>query len=136
MGNEKCRIGLLCVLFIFSLFSGCGQQKQTTALALFPDDVTSIEVTHEKNTSITSRKMSGVELSAIKEWAENLELHYTTFAEGAAPNETYAGGESWLFDINSGEVRFRYLSIDDCYIWINEEWYLVKTPADPPLETA
>lgn len=82
-----------------------------------------------------SRGLSQDEIVAVKEWATALELEHMNYGEGEAPNEVYAGGESWTFDVNNGEIKLTYSIIDNHYIFYNDEWYLVKNPSIPPIET-
>ncbi len=50
------------------------------------------------------------------DWASGLDLELQRFEEGEAPNEAYAGGEEYVFDINDGEETFSYVWIDNYYI--------------------
>ena len=63
---------------------------------------------------------------------ERLGMEQKTFDDGEAPNEVYAGGESYTFNINNGEMTFSYISIDDNYIYMDNNWYEVKNPSIPP----
>lgn len=110
-----------------------GNENVSENILQFPDTIKTIEVTYLVYSSEISRELSQDEIVAIKEWATALELEHMSYGEGEAPNEVYAGGESWVFDVNNGEIKFTYSIIDNHYIFYNDEWYLVKIHPHPPL---
>lgn len=112
-----------------------GGDPNNLSIILFPDDVRTVEVIYSIYSSDTSRELSQDEIVAVKEWATALELQQKTFNEGEKPNQVYAGGISYRFNVNNGEISFCYSSIDEDYIVINDEWYLVLNPSFPPIET-
>ena len=108
-----------------------GDQNIGEEVLQFPDNVKTVEVIYSIYGADTLRELNQDEITTIKEWATALELQHETFDEGEAPNEVYVGGESWQFNVNDGELKFTYLLIDNHYIFVNDEWYLVKNPSTP-----
>lgn len=100
---------------------------------LFPADIK--EITYTVYSSDNPKQLSMDEITEVKDWALGLDLLPMDFSDGEAPNEVYAGGESYTFDINNGEKVFTYLYINDYYIFVNDQWYLVENPSNPPVST-
>ena len=98
---------------------------------LFPADTK--DITYTVYSSGDSKQLRMEEITDVKDWALGLDLMYMDFADGGAPNEVYAGGESYTFDINHGEKVFSYLNINDYYIFADDHWYFVKNPSEPPI---
>ena len=102
---------------------------------LFPADTKEVTMTYSAGTAVESEKLlTGKELGNVMDWASGLDLELQRFEEGEAPNEVYAGGEAYLFDINDGDEMFSYVWIDNYYIVKDGNWYLVKNPALPPVD--
>lgn len=76
------------------------------------------------------------EIEELTTWIGHLSLEHRIFKEGENPGETFAGGNSYTFDLNNGEQSFTYADIDKPYIIFEEEWYEVKNPSDLPIETS
>ena len=100
---------------------------------LFPEDIKDMTCTYSVYSSDYSRQLNSEEIADVKDWALGLDLFHVDFPEGEAPNEVYAGGESYTFNINNGEKEFSYLYINDYYVFVNDQWYLVENPSEPPL---
>ena len=115
------------------LLSGCGQGKGKPIIS-FPDDVKTACVTYYSCSPDTSRELSQEEIITIKDWAAALDLEHKTFDKEETPNKVYTGGETFAFNVNDGELNFSYASIDNDYIVMNDEWYLVLNPSFPPIE--
>lgn len=98
---------------------------------LFPADTK--DITYTVYSSGDSKQLRMEEITDVKDWALSLDLMYMDFLDGGAPNEVYAGGESYTFDINYGEKVFSYLYINDYYIFVDDHWYFVKNPSEPPI---
>lgn len=124
---------ILCALLCVLLLLGCNHVDGND-IVLFPTDVSTVEVTYYVYSSDTSRELNEDEITAVKEWVTTLQLQNIDFDNGETPSEVYAGGESYKFNVNNGEISFRYSSIDEDYIVINDEWYLVLNPSFPPIE--
>ena len=101
---------------------------------LFPDDIDKVKMAYSAGTAIESERiLTKEELVDVTDWASGLDLELQRFEEGEAPNEAYAGGEEYVFDINDGEETFSYIWIDNYYIVKDEKWYLVNNPVLPPV---
>jgi hypothetical protein len=73
----------------------------------------------------------------LRTWIEQLSISKKTLDEDESPNN-WAGGNSYEFNINEGELCFTY-SIggeggNKGYIWYNDEWYEITNPTTPPVE--
>ena len=102
---------------------------------ILPDKIFKIEVTYHTNGHLAaSWILDAEETQSLIEWASCLVLSAPkTFNNREAPNETNCSGESWTFNINNEECQFYYLSIDENYIVVNEQWFVVFNPSDPPI---
>ena len=102
---------------------------------LFPDDIDKVKMVYSAGTAIESERiLTKEELVDVMDWASGLDLELQRFEEGEAPNEAYAGGEEYVFDINDGEETFSYIWIDNYYIVKDGKWYLVNNPVLPPVD--
>lgn len=101
---------------------------------LIPKETFRVTVTYSDGAAETSRQLTEEEVAALKDWASGLDMEQRTFAEGEAPNEVYAGGEAWRFEVNGGAEGFAYVVINGAYVVTNGQWYLVGNPSPPPLE--
>ena len=102
---------------------------------LFPDDIDKVKMTYSAGTADESKKiLTRKEQVDVMDWASGLDLKLQAFEEYGAPNEVYAGGEEYVFDINDGEETFSYIWIDNYYIVKDGRWYLVNNPVLPPVE--
>ena len=102
---------------------------------LFPDDIDKVKMTYSAGTTIESEKiLTKKELVDVMDWASGLDLELQRIEECEAPNEAYAGGEEYVFDINDGEETFSYIWIDNYYIVKGGKWYLVNNPMLPPVD--
>ena len=102
---------------------------------LFPDDIDKVKMTYSAGTAEESEKiLTRNELDDVMDWTSGLDLKLQAFEEDGAPNEVYAGGEEYVFDINDGEETFSYVWIDNYYIVKDGRWYLVNNPVLPPVD--
>ena len=102
---------------------------------LFPDDIDKVKMAYSAGTAIESKRtLTKEELVDVMDGASGLDLELQRFEEGEAPNEAYAGGEEYVFDINDGEETFSYIWIDNYYIVKDGKWYLVNNPVLPPVD--
>ncbi len=104
----------------------------TSISPLFPAEVNSIEVTFDFYPSEVTRALNADEIAAVAEWALALEVEQAPLDETETPNN-YAGGAAWHFNVNNGELTFSYADYGEGAIFINNEWYAVKSPSDPPV---
>ena len=75
---------------------------------------------------------AGRGVAAVAKWALALEVEQAPLDETETPNN-YAGGAAWHFNVNNGELTFSYADYGEGAIFINNEWYAVKSPSDPPV---
>ena len=102
---------------------------------LFPAGTDEVKMTYSAGTTIESEKiLTKKELVNVMDWASGLDLELQRIEECEAPNEAYAGGEEYVFDINDGEETFSYIWIDNYYIVKGGKWYLVNNPMLPPVD--
>ena len=102
---------------------------------LFSDDIDKVKMAYSARTAIESKRiLTKEELVDVMDWASGIDLELQRFEEGEAPNEAYAGGEEYVFDINDGEETFSYIWIDNYYIVKDGKWYLVNNPVLPPVD--
>ena len=110
-----------------------GDQNFLENILQFPDNIKTIEVTYWVYSSEISRELSQDEIIALKEWATSLEWKKTPLNETETPSN-YAGGVQWDFNINNGELTFSYVDYGASAIFVNNKWYAVKNPSNPPVE--
>lgn len=124
--------GVLAIA-LFSL-TGCSRQEDSAMMAMLPEQIYRAEVTYYVYSSATTRELNSDEILSLQEWLATLMPEQVTFTAGEAPNEVYAGGEAYAFVINDGEYAFSYLLIDNAYLFMDNEWYLLPDTSAPPLE--
>ena len=126
----------LCVLLLTVLMiGGCsaGSNQDESAMLLLPDEISSIEVTFDVYPSEVTKALNTDETEAVTEWVLGLEVEQVPLDDGETPNN-YAGGVAWHFNVNGGELAFSYADYDGSAILINDEWYAVKNPSNPPVK--
>ncbi len=127
-------ISLVMVLVLGLSMAGCNQQEETITPTLIPDEISSIEVTHDFYPLEITKELDNDEIVIIKEWAAALEWEQTPLGEEETP-DSYAGGEAWIFHVNNGEITFTYVYQGvSSAILIDSEWYAVENPSNPPVE--
>ena len=129
----KKRTVIILTLTIALLFGCCKHQAETSMSALFPSEINSIEVTFDIYPSETTRALNIDEITAVTEWVLALEMEQAPLDETETPSN-YAGGVAWHFNVNSGDLTFSYADYDESAIFINDEWYALKNPSNPPIE--
>lgn len=124
---------IILTLAIALLFGGCKYQAEASISSLFPAEINSMEVTFDIYPSETTRALNTDEITAVTEWALALEVEQSPLDETETPSN-YAGGIAWHFNVNSGDFTFSYADYGESAIFINDEWYAVKNPSNPPVE--
>lgn len=114
------------------VFAAEDEAAGTSISSLFPAEVDSIEVTFDFYPSEVTRVLNTDEIAAVTEWALALEVEQAPLDETETPNN-YAGGAAWHFNVNNGELTLSYADYGEGAIFINNEWYAVKRPSDPPV---
>lgn len=100
---------------------------------LLPDEITEIEVGGYYNGGvINSGDFVVQDFKSFKDWFAQLSLEHKEFADGKSSAETYAGGDSYEFDINNGALYFTYIDNGiGAYVVYENEWYEVLNPSEP-----
>lgn len=124
---------LLCITV-----TGCGKETISSVLDdAIPKEITSIEVSGFYNGSdLELRELTQEEIDDLNTWLSGLSLKHRTYAEGETPNQVYAGGASYSFNINDGELSFSWVFIDKAYILYEGEWYEITNTSKAPLDYA
>ena len=81
------------ILSTAMIITGCASAD--TEIELFPQGIQTVEVSHSYASEETTWKLSQSDIQDMKDWASALKLEQKTFDDGEAPNEVYAGGESY-----------------------------------------
>ena len=108
--------------------------KREGSIAM-PDEITEVEVSGYYNGGVIKPGEFVIQdFDAFKTWFAELSFEHREFAEGKAPGETQAGGNSYQFDINNGVLFFTYADFGiGAYIVYDNEWYEIKNPKLPPV---
>jgi len=109
------------------------KSKQTIIL---PSGVNAVEVSGYYNGGvINAGDFVVADLETFATWISQLSLEHRTFEESKTPGEMYAGWNSYIFEINDGELTFTYNDGGTMtYIIYDEEWYEVLNPSELPFE--
>ncbi len=105
----------------------------------FAEDVTQIEVMHVYMGRASEWTIEGDEALAVRVWLSNLECRMVEFEKGNTPGDT-EGGEVYSFKCvqysSASYPGFSYMKNgeDDCYLILQENWYSVLNPSNPPVE--
>ena len=126
---------LCIILLVMLMLGGCSERnnREEAAVLSFPDDVDSIEVTFDFYPSEVTKALNTDEIAAVTEWVLGLEVEQVPLDDAETPNN-YAGGAAWHFVVNGGEFTFSYVDYDGGAILMNDEWYAVKNPSNPPVQ--
>lgn len=127
---RKRRIAILFLVTILTVaFAGC----DSTDIKLLPESIAQVDVTYSIYSNTTEKRtLDSAGISDWTAWVEGLSLKHETFDDGKTPGAVYAGGESYLFDINNGELTFSYIDFGtEAYIYYEGEWYKVSKPKSP-----
>lgn len=126
---------LCIILLVMLMLGGCSERnnREEAAVLSFPDDVDSIEVTFDFYPSEVTKALNADEIAAVTEWVLGLEVEQVPLDDAETPNN-YAGGAAWHFVVNGGEFAFSYVDYDGGAILMNDEWYAVKNPSNPPVQ--
>ena len=122
------------VLSVFFVLAGCGKGNQSgeQLVALIPEEVTEITVTHILSGKETEYTIEGAKLDELKLWASNLSMKHKVYKDGSTPGDV-DGGEVYGFNMEDNYTEFSYIinGEKDCYILIDDKWYVISNPTDP-----
>ena len=119
------------------IITGCSTENASSVIGeAFPENITHIEVSGFYNGELEPWELTQTEIEELDTWIAQLSLKHRTYAEGEAPNEVYAGGVCYRFDINDGEMSFTWVHIDAAYLQYDGGWYEITNTTTPPLGLA
>jgi hypothetical protein len=101
-------------------------------IALIPEEVTEVAVTHILSGKETKYTATGVKLGELKLWASNLSMKHKVYKDGSTPGDG-DGGEVYHFNMGNNHTALSYIinGENDCYMLIGNEWYVISNPTDP-----
>ena len=116
------------------IVTGCSAENTSSVISeAIPENITHIEVSGFYNGALEPWELTQTEIEELDTWIAQLSLKHRTYAEGEAPNEVYAGGVCYRFDINDGEMSFTWVHIDAAYLPYDGGWYEITNTTTPPL---
>lgn len=101
--------------------------------AFLPTNIHTMEVTYWGSSGKISRELSQNEIKAVKKWITSLKWDKTPLNKADTPNND-TNIIRWNFNINNGELNFSYVNCDTSAIFIDNKWYAVKNPSNPPVD--
>lgn len=125
---------VLAVLLLGVLaFTGCFKQENVISTQI--PAMEKVEIGGYYNGSVVEVwELDPADFEGLKTWIDQLSISKKTLAEDETPNN-WAGGDSYEFNMNDGELCFTYLDGGkEAFIWYSDEWYEVSNPTDPPVE--
>lgn len=134
MKTHQIRVIILTATLIF-LLAGCGDSSAGRLLSL-PENIEQISVSYENcSNEAETWEIDSEGIADWAEWISRLSVKHETFDNGNTPNTYYAGGESYLFSVNKGEVSFSYYDFgSEAHIVYCDEWYKVSNPVRLPFQ--
>lgn len=138
----KTHFFFLIFLLSVCLMTACGsrtvsQDSDPSAIlsAYVGDDHTRITVSHILAGRTTETALTGDSIAILKTWLNGLEAEARELEEGNAPGEAEEGGEVWHFTLEGGRYTdFSYVKSgpEEYWLYMEEHWYAVTNPSDPP----
>ena len=119
-------------LIVSMLFIGCAKAENPIQSQL--PSLENITVTISEDGVTEQRELNGEESTALKNWIDSLTVTPRTYPDGQAPNQVFAGGISYEFNINHGDFTFTYLDIDKTYLYLDGNWYQIEASETMPIE--
>lgn len=117
---------------VFTL-TGCSEQENIISTQI--SEIEKVEIGGYYNGSVIEKwELDSAHFKALKAWIGQLSIKNKVLGKDKTPNN-WAGGNSYEFNINDGELCFTYLDGGkEAYIWYNDKWYEVLNPTAPPIE--
>ena len=108
-----------------------GVPEESPLAAVFPDQTSQLEASRFDGGGMVTWDLTGEESASLERWALALDLTAESFPEGETPGDR-DGGSGYTFQLE--DKSFSYiLAGDEAYILLEDAWYLVENPSDPPL---
>ena len=123
-----------CLLVSIFTFTGCDERSEPIALVI-QDDITVINITHALGGQISKFTVEGDSLDDLRAWVAELQYKHQTYTKGNSPGDK-EGGEVYIFEMTEGDYpEFSYIinGKNNCYLLIEDEWYSVSNPSNPPV---
>ena len=130
----------LITLILSLTLVGCGGSTadiENEQIVAMPSEIKEVNISGYYDGSVINAGDFEVEdFDIFATWISQLSLEHRTFDEGKTPYETVAGGNSYHFDVNNGELTFTYADAGKGlqYIVYGEEWYEVLNPTELPFK--
>jgi hypothetical protein len=107
------------VLSVYFVLVGCGKDNQATKhlIALIPEEVTEVAVTHILSGKETKYTATGAKLGELKLWASNLSMKHKVYKGGSTPGDVDGGSK----DKNPMYIRLVRANIENDYIDIRTD---------------
>lgn len=130
-------IVLMAALISTFCLAGCNQTADSGRLtpACISDSVTKVDIIHHASGKSTHWTAEGEDVDNLRDWASKLECELLEYEDGHSPGDSN-GGEIYIFTLAEGDaLEFSYIinGPDRCYLLIEEIWYSVLNPSDPPV---
>ena len=108
-----------------------GAPEKSPLSAVFPDQTSQMEASRFDGGGSVTWDLTGEESASLERWALALDLTAESFPEGETPGDR-DGGSGYTFQLE--DKSFSYiLAGDEAYILLEDAWYRVENPSDPPL---
>lgn len=126
------------IMFYYLLLSICtftGCDERSEPIAVIPDNITVVNITHVVGGQSTKFTIEGDSLDDLRVWVSELQYKYQTYTKGNSPGDS-EGGEVYTFEMPEGDYPgFSYIinGKNKCYLLIEGEWYSVSNPSNPPI---
>ena len=135
MAYMKKLIALILSLTFVLALAGCG--SSAINIVALPSTIKEVNISGYYDGSVINAGDFVVEdFDKFATWISQLSLKHRAFEEGETPSETIAGGNSYHFNINNGELTFTYADAGKelQYIVYGAEWYEVLNPTELPFK--
>lgn len=122
-------VALSLVVFIFFSLTACKDSTTSVNLSI-PDDITEASVSHIVSGQESQWIIGGNDIPPLNDWLSRLQCE-----QGNKPEDS-EGGEVYFFAFDGrDDLNFSYVNNGEngCYLVVNETWYYVSNPADPPV---
>ena len=133
---KKWIVLLVALISAFNL-TGCNQKSgpDRPITAYIGDSVTTVDIIHHIGGKTIQWAAEGEDVDSLRDWVSELEYELLEFEEGHSPGDS-DGGEVYEFVLTEeGYPGFSYVISGprDCYLLIEEYWFSVANPSNPPV---
>ena len=123
---------IFCLVCSIFTFTGCNEFSEP--IAVIPDDISIINITHSVCGQSTKFTVEGDNLNELREWVTGLRYKHQSYTKGNSPSDC-EGGEVYIFEMEEDYTGFSYIinGKNKCYLLVEGEWYAVSNPSNPPI---